>query len=863
MTVIGLAEIAIHPETSNFANDLKSKIGEALKNPTVVAAAAITAATGAVSIFAKQSIDKFKSVGAEVKQLTVVTGGSAVEMSHLRFAAQQTGVSTDSLASGLKKLSVDMTSHTAKLKDAGIAYTDTQGKILPLDQTLANVAQKFAGMPNGVEKNTLAIQLFGKSGTDLIPILNKGKDGLAALSAEADKYGLTLTQGNLDAIKKSTLAHKDFQAAIDGLKVQIGANLLPVVTDLFTAFTSHVIPVITDATRIVKEDFGPILATVFSAVQTVVRATGSVLNSFWDDFKVGTGAASGGLQPIHDVDSFFFDLGVTFGIVKDKLASFVDFVRTQAIPWVVGEWKKLQPDVQAFWKILQDAIGFVKDKIQTDFIPKLKDVWDWIKNQVLPASERLAEQLKGELGPALHNVSAASIVPVLVGLGALSEALKQLQEFGPLATLFDKLGFSILGVEIPGIVVVGAIVALGAAAIYAYTHFSGFRDVVDNVANFLQATVLPKLLQFGDWVIQKWDELVAFTRDNWPEIKAVIEEVANFIVTDVVPIIEAFASFVIGLIDSIITFVRVHWVEIKDVIEVVLLAVGAIVVVALGTIYVAWTTFHDAIITVLKGAWEIISSVIQLALNVVLDIIAIGLDIITGHWGQAWDDIKKLLGDVWDGIFGILRGVFDIVKGIFMAGLDAIKFVWDNVWASIVGVFSGIWDGIKSVVSGAFNNIKSNISSELNTIEGWVRGMGGRISSAASGMWDGITHAFKSAVNAIIDAWNNLRFTIGGGSFLGANIPSLTLDTPNLPHLAAGGVVKAQPGGTPVIMGEGGSDEAIVPLNSSFVAMLVLAMKQAGVGSGGHMIGEINIANTKTLQENLDEIDRLTPLVPA
>ncbi|MFY1658580.1 hypothetical protein [Micromonospora sp. WMMD1274] len=97
-----------------------------------------------------------------------------------------------------------------------------------------------------------------------------------------------------------------------------------------------------------------------------------------------------------------------------------------------------------------------------------------------------------------------------------------------------------------------------------------------------------------------------------------------------------------------------------------------------------------------------------------------------------------------------------------------------------------------------------------------VRGVGrlpGRIGRAARGMWDGVKSSFRSALNWMIGRWNGLSFTIGGGSFHGIPVPSHTFHTPDIPMLKDGGVVRATPGGRIVGVGEGGEDEAVIPLS--------------------------------------------------
>jgi len=73
-------------------------------------------------------------------------------------------------------------------------------------------------------------------------------------------------------------------------------------------------------------------------------------------------------------------------------------------------------------------------------------------------------------------------------------------------------------------------------------------------------------------------------------------------------------------------------------------------------------------------------------------------------------------------------------------------------------------------------------------------------------MWDGFKNAFRSALNWVIGKWNNLHFTMP--SFLGGG----TVGMPPVNYLAKGGIVPATPGGRLAVLGEGGHDEAVIPL---------------------------------------------------
>ena len=154
-----------------------------------------------------------------------------------------------------------------------------------------------------------------------------------------------------------------------------------------------------------------------------------------------------------------------------------------------------------------------------------------------------------------------------------------------------------------------------------------------------------------------------------------------------------------------------------------------------------------------------------------------------------------------------------------------------------------VWQWMKN----AATSVKDWIVGAWNTVVGFVTGLPGRIGSAVSGMWDGIKDSFRSALNWVLRAWNNFSFTIGGGNVMGVNIPSVTLNTPNIPLLAQGGIVPATPGGRLVRVAEAGQDEAIVPLgrggatggidlSAKTINAIAAAMARVKIGLDGRVV---------------------------
>ena len=115
----------------------------------------------------------------------------AVEtLSALSNAADLAGVSQEQLGSSLSKLNrsiAEAVSGSREQIDAfaglGISVRDASGNIKATDVVLGEIADRFALASDGAIKTQYAVALFGKSGADLIPLLNEGSAGLKEFGA--------------------------------------------------------------------------------------------------------------------------------------------------------------------------------------------------------------------------------------------------------------------------------------------------------------------------------------------------------------------------------------------------------------------------------------------------------------------------------------------------------------------------------------------------------------------------------------------------------------------------------------------------------------------------------------------------------
>lgn len=177
--------------------------------------------------------------GDAMYDLSQRTGVSVEALARFKKAAATSGTDIDNVAKSLNILNKGMleAATTGKgkaaegLKALGLSATDANGKLKTADQVTLEVANKFKNMADGAAKSGLAMKLFGRSGAEMIPMLNMGGDAISSLSVKMT-----------EAFAKKADEYSDKLAILSGKVGALGADLtiallpaLQSVTDAVTA----------------------------------------------------------------------------------------------------------------------------------------------------------------------------------------------------------------------------------------------------------------------------------------------------------------------------------------------------------------------------------------------------------------------------------------------------------------------------------------------------------------------------------------------------------------------------------------------------------------------------------------------------
>ncbi|MFC5970068.1 phage tail tape measure protein [Halomarina salina] len=238
------------------------------------------------------------------------------------------------------------------------------------------------------------------------------------------------------------------------------------------------------------------------------------------------------------------------------------------------------------------------------------------------------------------------------------------------------------------------------------------------------------------------------------------------------------------------------------------------------------------------------------------------IDIATGIADYLKNDaIGDLVGAVQfivDGIIAVIEGLYEglIGNSLFPEMIrDIASYLRDTGKSLVTSAFRTITDAVTSFLTGEW--IPGTIDAFKGMIQDTVDWLGSTGESIMSSAFDGLAQAAVDAYNAVMPDQISIpsvtipRVSIdipkisvagqtiyGGGSYGVGPFGPIGGQSWDIPQLAEGGVVT---GLTSALLGEGGDDEAVIPLNSRGMGRLTSALERANVSTGSSGSGGLTI----------------------
>jgi len=179
----------------------------------------------------------FSKMGDSLAKMSARTGFSVEALSELGFAAELSGASVEDLEKSIRRMQatiVDagqgLSTATDALETLGLTVKNLTG--LTPEQQFKLIADRLAAIEDPTLRAATAMELFGRSGTMLLPMLAGGAAGIEELQKQARKFGLTISTKDAKAAERFTDTLSIMWKVVKQGVFLIGASLAPLLTDV-------------------------------------------------------------------------------------------------------------------------------------------------------------------------------------------------------------------------------------------------------------------------------------------------------------------------------------------------------------------------------------------------------------------------------------------------------------------------------------------------------------------------------------------------------------------------------------------------------------------------------------------------------
>lgn len=227
----------------------------------------LSAAAGGLIAAAGGAAYKAITLSDDLNTLANQTGFTTADLQKMEYAADRIDVSMETITGASKKMKKSMVSSSkdtvAAWNAIGVAVRDNvTGELRDSTTVFYEAVEGLSKIQNETERDTLAMQLFGKSADDLAGIIDDGGAAFKQYGKEAEDAGVILSQDTLDSLNKMNDAVDELKAQTTGTFAEVGAEVATMLT-----------PCLQDVARTIKD----ILQWVRNLDQGQLKFIGTIL----------------------------------------------------------------------------------------------------------------------------------------------------------------------------------------------------------------------------------------------------------------------------------------------------------------------------------------------------------------------------------------------------------------------------------------------------------------------------------------------------------------------------------------------------------------------------------------------------------
>jgi hypothetical protein len=195
---------------------------------------------------------KASNMADEIDKMAIRSGLSRERLQELKFATDQVGVSmsdVETAVDGLRRRLVQVDDGTgrtgANLERLGVSTRNASGELRSMDDLFPEIVAGLGRIENETERGSLAVDIFGRSASNLAPLLAQGADGIEQLTKRARELGLVMSDESVAEMVAFKDAMSEIKDQAGAMGREIALSVLPIIkNDLIPFIQNTAIPAI-------------------------------------------------------------------------------------------------------------------------------------------------------------------------------------------------------------------------------------------------------------------------------------------------------------------------------------------------------------------------------------------------------------------------------------------------------------------------------------------------------------------------------------------------------------------------------------------------------------------------------------------
>lgn len=688
-------------QSHSLGESLKAGIATVVKWGAAITTAAVAAGTAVVAFATKAA-----SAGDNIDKMSQKIGISRQAYQELDFICSQSGTSVDTLQMGIKTLTNQMQSAADGTQSAvdmfkklGVSIYDSNGQLKDQETMMWEAMSALQGMENQTEKAALATDLFGRSGSELMPLLNGAEGSIESMKEKAHELGLVMSDEFVDDSVAFTDTMDQFKRSISSAGMKIASSLLPHIQTLVDKFVG-----------------------VMPKINEFASGISSGINTFISAMSDGEKRAELFSSVLHSV--FTDDFSAKIIDFTSKLWGMAERMKDSAFTSFSENFAKIKTAVEALWPTLQhlgengltyfmERIETVMSVIETIVIPifnLVSTVWTdlatTVYTAVAPAITRISDTFTS-MKTAIHDAIQTYILPVCQSFIEMvqnvynenQDKIAKIGEifsivFNAIATVFEWFNTNIVqGVFIPAIQAVVGFVEenMGLLEEIFQTAF----DIIGGIIDFFIA------LFTGNW------------QGMWEAIKGIVNSAFEFI-----------KKVFTLLKNALVSIMQAIWSKLVEIWENIKTAISQKVSAILSNVRQKFEEIKTAISTKITEAKNKVAEIFEL--------------------------IKTTISEKITAAKTKVEEIFEAIRSYINDKLTQVKIIVTTIFTAVSNLISTKSEEAKEKATTAFENLKTAISEKITAAKT-------KVEEVFDGIKTSISDKIKAAQDAVEDAIDKIK----------------------------------------------------------------------------------------------------------